>query len=39
MDQPSKQRKWDAVGNLRDLAVDIGVDVAGRRKADLAESE
>ena len=39
MDQPSKQRKRDAVGNLRDLAVDIRVDVAGRRKADLAESE
>ena len=39
MDQPSKQRKSDAVGNLHDLAVDIGVDVAGRRKADLAESE
>jgi len=39
MDQPSKQRKRDAVGNLHDLAVDIGVDVAGRRKADLAESE
>ena len=39
MDQPSKQRKRDAVGNLRDLAVDIGVDVTGRRKADLAESE
>ena len=39
MDQPSKQRKRDAVGNLRDLAVDIGVDVTGRRKADLVESE
>ena len=39
MDQPSKQCKRDAVGDLCDLAVDIGVDVAGRRKADLAESE
>ena len=39
MDQPSKQRKRDAMGNLCDLAVDVGVDVAGRRKADLAESE
>ena len=39
MTQPAKQRKRDAVGNLRDLAAELGVDMGGRRKADLSESD
>jgi hypothetical protein len=38
--QPSaKQRKRDAVGNLRDIADELGMSLDTRKKADLAEAE
>ena len=35
----AKQRKRDAVGNLRDLAEEIGLPTEARRKADLTETD
>ena len=35
--QPAKQRKRDAVGNLRGLAQELGIPTA--RKSDMVESE
>jgi phage terminase small subunit len=39
MAQPAKQRKRDAVGNLRDLAEELGVAVEVRKKPDMIEQD
>ena len=39
MAQPSKQRKRDAVGNLRNLADELGVEVGARNKSDMIEAD
>ena len=35
----AKQRKRDAVGNLRSLADEVGADAGGRRVADLTATD
>ena len=35
----AKQRKRDAVGNLRSLADEVGADAGGRRVADLSATD
>jgi len=39
MAQPAKQRKRDAVGNLRDLAEELGMDMEARKKPDMSEAD
>ena len=35
----AKQRKRDAVGNLRSLADEVGADAGGRKVADLSATD
>ena len=39
MTQSAKQRKRDAVGNLRELAEELGVSGTSRKKPDMPEEE